>query len=554
MAEKKWFEATQKAKVNSTDKILVYDGAVSRTVEVGLLQGSTNVTDKYVEITGGDGKLYRVMVDSNGKPHAIKSEAFTSNVPNIEDNLDPKYQALIINQVYGGGENLSGTAVSHSFIELYNLNNAELNLKGLFLWYKSGTSAWESLELVGIIPPYTSFLVRGAEHNSKFKDTCRLKIENYDQEFLDVNGNPKKFSDRGMSVYISIGNSTPAINPPRSLTNIEGVTTMQPAYIDLLGCGGKDKATHTVTAYESNYQFGMDKNSACRRMDFYNGGTARDISGYANGKGDNAIDTEIIDYSTCEVEKYRPRRVADGSWDMFVSAEQYNWNGVNAFILGYGEKYNTRTFTWQSKIMKDGYVKYRKLGETSFKKVKATTSFIQHPDCSVSKHSCIIHNLEVGTYEYQVGAEGYWSDIDTFEVKEYNLENGDEINILWESDQQSWDMKEMQTFHNAFDKIINEWEVDENGKPTFDYILETGDISQNGRRRNEYHGYFEGLQGWNRRVPIMSCMGNNDLLEKKFGQCFANFFTNENQWANSVYRYRLGDVEFIGLNSNTETY
>ena len=52
----------------------------------------------------------------------------------------------------------------------------------------------------------------------------------------------------------------------------------------------------------------------------------------------------------------------------------------------------------------------------------------------------------------------------------------------------------------------------------------------------------------------MSCMGNNDLLEKKFGQCFANFFTNENQWANSVYRYRLGDVEFIGLNSNTETH
>ena len=38
----------------------------------------------------------------------------------------------------------------------------------------------------------------------------------------------------------------------------------------------------------------------------------------------------------------------------------------------------------------------------------------------------------------------------------------------------AWDMKEMQTFHNGFDKIINEWEVDENGNPTFDYILETG--------------------------------------------------------------------------------
>lgn len=507
MAERKWFEATQKNSVNETDKILVYDGSVSRTIEVGLLKGANNLTDKYVELEGKDGNLYRVYVDNEGNTKAVKSEAFTGAIPNEGDNLEPKYQALIINQMYGGGDNLSGTAVSHSFIELYNLSNAELNLKGLYLWYKSGTSAWESLELVGIIPPYSSFLIRGAEHNTKFKDTCRLKIENYDQEFLDANGNPKKFSDRGMSVYISIGNKPPVVNPPRKLTNLEGVTTMQPAYVDLMGCGGTDTATHTVSAYETNYRFGMDKNCACRRIDFYNGGTGRDISGYSNGKGDNAIDTEIIDYSTCEVEKYRPRCTADGYWDMFVSAKQYNWNGVNAFVLGYGEDYNTRTFTWQSKIMDEGYVKYRKAGENSFKTVKATTTFIQHPDCSVSKHSAIVKGLEVGTYEYQVGAEGYWSDLETFEVKNYNLENGDEINILWMSDEQSWDMKEMQTFHNAFDKIINDWEVNEQGKPKFDYILETGDISQNGRRRNEYHGYFEGLQGWNRKVPIMSCMG-----------------------------------------------
>ena len=234
MAEKNWFAVTQKNSVNSTDKVLVYDGTTSRTVEVGLLQGSTNVTDEYVELEGKDGNLYRVYVDKEGNTKAIKSEAFTANTPNEEDNLEPKYQALIINQMYGGGDNLSGTAVSHSFIELYNLSNAELNLKGLYLWYKSGTSAWESLELVGIIPPYSSFLIRGAEHNTKFKDTCRLKIENYDQEFLDTNGNPKKFSDRGMSVYISIGNKPPAVNPPRKLTNLEGVTTMQPAYVDLL--------------------------------------------------------------------------------------------------------------------------------------------------------------------------------------------------------------------------------------------------------------------------------------------------------------------------------
>ena len=168
MATKNWFSAIQKATVNDTDKILVYDGTDSRTVELSLIRGSANVTDDYVELTGSDGNLYRVYVDSEGKARAIKSEAFTAVAPSESDNINDKYQALIINQMWGGGDLLTGTAVSHSFIELYNLNKSELNLKGLYLWYKSGTSAWESLELKGIIPPYSSFLIRGAEHNSIF--------------------------------------------------------------------------------------------------------------------------------------------------------------------------------------------------------------------------------------------------------------------------------------------------------------------------------------------------------------------------------------------------
>ena len=201
------------------------------------------------------------------------------------------------------------------------------------------------------------------------------------------------------------------------------------------------------------------------------------------------MDCEIIDYSTCEVEKYRPRTSDEGHWDMFVSSTQYNWYSVNAFVLGFGEDYNTRTFTWQSKVMPNGYVKYTRIKDKEgnevnevTKTVKATTSFLQHPDCSVSKHSVIIKDLKEGVYEYQVGAEGYWSDLETFEVKNYDVSNGDEINILWLSDEQSWTEGEMQTFKNVFNGIITEWEVDEQGNPTFDWILETGDISQNGRR------------------------------------------------------------------------
>lgn len=555
MATKNWFDVTQKNTVNETDKILVYDETNgSRIVPASSLKGADNLTDKYVEVTGDDGKLYRVKVDVLGNPVAIKSEAFTATAPSESDNTNDVYQALIINQMWGGGDLLTGTSVSHSFIELYNLSNKELNLKGLYVWYKSGTSAWESNELVGIIPPYSSYLIVGAEHNSVFKDDCRLKIEDYDMVFKDNNGNPKKFANNGMSVYITIGNKTPATNPPRSLTDNAGATTMQPAYVDLMGCGGTNTSTDTVTAYEKNYRFGMSKSCACRRIDFYNGGKAKDQSGYSNGTGDNAADCEIIDYSTCDVEKYRPRCSKEGHWDMFVSQDPINQNAPNAFILGYGEDETTRTFTWQSQLMKSGYVKYKEKGTDDWTTVKATTSVIQHPDCTVSKHSAIIKGFTIGkTYEYQVGSEGYWSDQHEFELKN---KTSDTIKVLWESDEQSWTSGEMRAFKNVFNSIKNDWHSESQSKDfkmsDFDFILETGDISQNGRRRPEYYWYFDALQGVNYDKPIMATMGNNDLLEKKFGQCFANFFTNEGQWANSVYHFMVGNTEFICLNSNTD--
>ena len=172
---------------------------------------------------------------------------------------------------------------------------------------------------------------------------------------------------------------------------------------------------------------------------------------------------------------------------MFVSQDPINENAPNAFVLGYGEADTTRTFTWQSKIMKQGYVKYREKGVGSFKIVKANTSVLQHPDCTVSKHSCIIRGLSYGkTYEYQVGAEGYWSDLAEFKVVD---KRNATTKILWLSDEQSWTESEMDAFRNVFDGIVNNWHSESQSSDIkmseFDFILETGDISQNGRRRPE---------------------------------------------------------------------
>ena len=538
--------------INGNEYIIINQDGVTKRTKISNIQGATNLTDDYLELTADDGSKFRVKVDSNGELIAYDPAVDTATPATSGQNI--LYDGLIINQIYGTGSNIAEQPVTHSFIELYNLSGNELNLKGLYLWYKSGTSAWEKQELVGIIPPYSSYLVRGAQHNSVFKDDCRLKIEDFDLEFRDSSGNPKKFANNGMSVYISIGDVTPDTNPLRSTTDTSGATTYSLAYVDLMGCGGTNTASDTVSAYEKNYKFGMSKNCACRRIDFYNGGTALDISGYSNGTGDNASDCEIIDYSTCEVERFRPRTSKEGHWDMFVSKDPINENAPNAFILGYGEADTTRTFTWQSKVMKQGYVKYREKGTTNFTTVKANTSILQHPDVTVSKHSAIIPGFTYGkTYEYQVGAEGYWSDLAEFDVIDRRSTN---TKILWLSDEQSWTEGEMGAFRNSFEGIANIWHSESQSEDIkmseFDFILETGDISQNGRRRPEYYWYFDALQGYNKTKPIMATMGNNDLLNKMYGQCFANFFTNENQWANSVYHYMVGNTEFICLNSNTD--
>ena len=119
---------------------------------------------------------------------------------------------------------------------------------------------------------------------------------------------------------------------------------------------------------------------------------------------------------------------------MFVSKEPINENAPNTFVLGLGDEDTTRTITWQSKPMKQGFVKYSEKGETKFKQVKANTTNIQHPEVAVSRHSAIIKGFEYGkTYEYQVGAEGFWSDLAEFDVRD---KKNDEIKVLWQSDEQ----------------------------------------------------------------------------------------------------------------------
>jgi hypothetical protein len=543
---KKISELTQIINLTGEEMIPIAIDGQNKMVKVKNIKGADNLTEDYVEITGDDDNKYRVMV-KNGKVVAVPSEVFEKDISNI---VNKEYFGLVINQMYGGGNVTTGTPVSHGFIELYNFNNKDINLKGVYLWYRSKGSGWQSLALEGIIPAKHSFLIRGRQHTAPYSQGVRLNVMNYDMEW------DMQFSEKGFSAYLCLGDETPEDNPVRQTKDgVSGVVNyVNERYIDLLGAGGKN-SEDTVWAYETRYLNCMDENTAVHRVDYANSlliancqdvakDTDYNIGSNASAKGNNKSDCEPIDYKTCNVAIYGPRCVADGRWNEFYDKPKQKETLPAMINVMYGEDgEHTRTFTFQTPLCENGFVKYRKEGEVKWISKETTTELFANVDGDTSVHRCIIHDLEVGKYEYQVGTDGCSSDIYSFEIKEYGQD--DELRILWTTDQQAWTKKEYDVWQTAA-RFLNE-KADQ-----YDFHLNTGDISQNANRKFEWQYYYDYAKDITRNIPHVITCGNNDLIDKKYSDAFNYYITAENQFANSVYAFDLGYVHFVCLNSNED--
>ena len=543
---KKISELTQIVKLSGEEMIpLAIDGQ-NKMVKVKNIKGADNLTEDYVEITGDDDKKYRVMV-KNGQIVAIPSEVFNKDISNIT-NKD--FFGLVVNQIYGGGNVATGTPVSHSFIELYNFKDEDLNLKGVTLWYKASGGTWQSLALEGIVPAKHSFLIRGKQHTAPYSANVRLNVLKYDMEWNVA------FSNKGFSVYLCIGDETPDANPIREVLDSQTKTPIytNEYYIDLLGAGGVDTQ---IEAYETRYLNCMNEFTAVHRRDFANSllnanlstiPTAEEkfynIGSNASAKGNNKSDCEPIDYRFCQVEIYGPRCVADGRWNEFYDKPKQKETLPAMINVMYGEDgEHTRTFTFQTPLCETGFVKYRKEGEVKWITRETDIELFSNVDGDVSVHRCIIHDLEVGKYEYQVGTDGCSSDIYSFEIKEYGEDAA--LRVLWTTDQQSWTKTEYDVWQTCARFL--------NGKADlFDFHLNTGDISQNANRKFEWQYYYDYAKDITRNMPHVITCGNNDLINKTHSTAFNYYLTAENQVWNSVYAFDLGYTHFVCLNSNQD--
>ena len=397
-------EATE---LNNNEYAVVVQNGTTKKVKVNLLKSG-----EAGELTGDDGTKYKIAV-KNGQLYLYSTDVDTSTPPSVGDNN--LFDGLIINKMYGGGygDNNGKTPVSHSFVELYNLKDTSVNLNGLYLWYKPLDGTWEKLKLRGIIPPHHSFLIRGNKHTDFNSDNVRCQVRDYDMEW------DTKFSDQGFSMYLCIGSEMPEVNPVRYNIDNSGATTWTNGrYIDLLGCGGSNGSA--VSAFETRFLKVMNSYTGVMREDFANSGSIN-IGCNKSVKGNNEADCIPINFKECDVEIYGPRSLKDGEWNEFYNKPMLKKSYPNFITICYGEKGDsTRTFTWQSSKTNEGFLKYRKVGESSlWTKVETNKRLIRHKTEDATIHSVIIKDLTAGTYEYQCGEEGCWSDIETFEVKVY---------------------------------------------------------------------------------------------------------------------------------------
>ena len=538
--------------------IINQDGVTKRTKISNITSvggGSGSLTGEYVELTAETGEVYRLKVDDKGELIAYNPEVDTAEPAQADAGQNILFDGLIINQIYGTGNDIKEQPVTHSFIELYNLRPEALNLKGLYLFVRGKAGSWQSLELKGIVPSKHSFLIRCARIKNDTDASVRIAIKDYDMSW-DI-----KLPSTGFSAYLKIGSATPEDAPVRATytTDSSGTTSVtwtNPNYIDLLAGGGSGGEDQTVMAYEKYYWMAMNDHTGIMRKDFMHAGTYKPSDAAQSGQnkaaiGNNQGDTIIVDYKTCDTSKFRPRSLRDGAWNVYATKDTMNPGCPNMVNICYGENGNTsRTFTWQSTLSNMGQIRYRKQGELKWKSKETTREIVTHLDCEAMVHRVIIHDLEPGTYEYMCGQDGAWSAIETFEVKNYTNETP--IKFAWVSDNQSWTSEEGVACDVALRNIMAH-EVDEHGELDFDWVLHTGDVSQNANRTFEFRDYYASSRQMTKNMCHQMTCGNNDLVQKKFSDAWSWYITAENQWANSVYAYDLGYTHFVCLNSNTDS-
>lgn len=567
-----------------------------------------------------NGTDYLLKVDDNGKLYTepadgVTGETATRAASYLPDGAETASlisfnggSKLYINEVYCGGEDADENTInyaSHNFVELSNLTLEDLELEGLSLQYTEDGKDWKVLPLKGVIKQGSTFLIRGAQCSNLKSPTTKIHVDKFDMEWRQSNGELIKFSTESAKFYLMIGTQQYGSVNPYGDSN---VNTDAFGYIDLVGLQGtKSPGGFEKDPYKAN---GGLKNTRLFKK-YYAMDPVKQAT-KAIDKRNNANDWNYVDLTKEDgevipsIEVFTPRASSEGK-NIFYNKTGLNPEkpsmitcsfGIQATDSGAGA---TRCFNWLTGRMADKYIWIKAKAASDWGEAHETFraddgrsswnhDFYNQIIKEYSNKTVIIVNkfimsgLTAGTYEYVAGtskADGspdfeHCTDIRSFAVK--STSDCGSFRFVQTSDQQGFNWDEYRVWNAASKTIMKE------SGDTLDFMVNTGDMTQNGNRLGEWLDYFDAKCPEMNNIIEMATIGNNDLslndltkiargedYEKLWHENMKFFYTFEYDESNlpvfelsgvsyfipSLYSFNYGKVHFLCMNTeikaNTET-
>ncbi len=214
-------------------------------------------------------------------PVAFAANTESGTPYTVDGVYDVEVPHVLVNQIYGGSDD--GVA-SHSFIELYNPCDVDIDLNGWELQYRSSADGsmekWEELSLTGAIKAQGYYLIRCGAVDG----TADYQVPEGDQQW-DI-----QLHNKGVSVALFCKNA--ALDEGFAGAVTDG--NRPEGYVDLLAVQGNDaEEAQAPVAYEGQYAPEQSKKKAIRRIGFID-------------TDDNSSDIEVIDYSEAVTEDKGP--------------------------------------------------------------------------------------------------------------------------------------------------------------------------------------------------------------------------------------------------------
>nr|DAN43600.1 MAG TPA: metallophosphatase domain protein [Caudoviricetes sp.] len=550
------------------------------------------------------GQTYRIKLNDGGEMVIYKKELDTPQSEPQGGQTDPStgwvyvtslfLQKLYINSIYCGGltaDEHSYNYCSHHFVELSNLTTEDINLNGLSLQYSSEGTQWQVLPLWGTIKAGSTFLIRGAQCSVMDANTTKIKVKTYDMEWKDSSGNLIKFDNTKAKFYLTWGTTPSSVKNPYS--NTDGNYRVSKGYIDLVGFNKENaESLDTIDASENKPYAYLSTDKLFTKyyaMDPVSQATK------ALSARNNANDWYFVDLTkelVPSVEAFTPRASFENKTIFYNKSKLVNLK-PNLISCTFGRQATapdaSRCFNWVSVGYFDEYLWHRPKGETddgpwvkveSFKNETGVRKYYNRirmeatDGTPFTTHKVILQHLGVGTYEYRVGradANGnpseFASDSYTFTVRGTD-DVKDDFTFVQVSDQQGFNWDEYRVWNIAADYIKNH-------VPECQFTVNTGDMTQNGNRINEWVDYYNSRKSlWG--VEEMVTVGNNDLCPAnmyilgnggdsskinpsnmsffytfEFDETNPPVFTIEGKevFIDSLYSFTYGNVHFMCVNS-----